>query len=61
MAKEQLNRSYVYHPSNMLNKSQVADANDMKLTDQNKRNSALTILHQDEDFHSLTESFDKKL
>ena len=30
LAKEQLNRSYVYHPSNMLNKSQVADGTDMK-------------------------------
>ena len=51
----------MYHPSNMLNKSQVADGTDMKETDQNKRNSALTVLLQDEDFHSLTDSFDKKL
>jgi hypothetical protein len=44
LAKEQLNRSYVYQPSNNLNKSQAVEGNGIK-TDQNKRNSALTVLH----------------
>ena len=44
LAKEQLNRSYVYQPSNNLNKSQAVEGNGMQ-TDQNKRNSALTVLH----------------
>ena len=56
LAKEQLNKSYAYNPSNTLNKSNIQEQ-----PDQNKRNSALTVLHQDEDFHSLTDSFDKKL
>jgi hypothetical protein len=56
LAKEQLNKSYVYQASNVLNKSNIQDQ-----TDQNKRNSALTVLHQDEDFHSLTDSFERKL
>lgn len=56
LAKEQLNKSYAYNPSNTLDKSNIQEQ-----PDQNKRNSALTVLHQDEDFHSLTDSFDKKL
>lgn len=56
LAKEQLNKSYAYIPSNALDKSNIQEQ-----PDQNKRNSALTVLHQDEDFHSLTDSFDKKL
>lgn len=57
LAKEQLNKSYVYHSSNALNRSNIQEV----ATDQNKRNSALTVLHQDEDFHSLTDSFERKL
>ena len=57
LAKEQLNKSYVYHSSNALNRSNIQEL----ATDQNKRNSALTVLHQDEDFHSLTDSFERKL
>lgn len=56
LAKEQLNKSYVYHASNALNKSNIQEE-----PDQNKRNSALTVLHQDEDFHSLSDSFERKL
>ncbi len=56
LAKEQLNKSYAYNPSNALNKSNVPDE-----ADQNKRNSAMTVLHQDEDFHSLADSLERKL